>query len=425
MIEHQETKGLTLPAETHGNGKPAVYPLPTAPRRRRRGWGWVWLLVLGGLGYGAFRYYQNAEQVKAAKDAAQAARLANRSESVAAAVVRTGDMPVYLRGLGTVTAYNTDNIKTRVDGPIVVVDFKEGQHVEQGQLLVEIDPRTYQAALDQAEGQLARDQAQLNDAKVNLARYEALWDAGVIAKQQLDTQGAQVGQFEGTIEADKAAIDNAKLNLQLHEDHRSHHRTHRPAPGGCRQYRPRHRSDAYGRDHPDAADRGALHHSRRQSAAGAGQAARRSEPAGRRLRPRRPGQNRHRHRSTVDNQIDPTTGTSRLKAVFSNENEVLFPKQFVNCRLLLDIKHGVVIVPAAAIQRGPQGAYVWIVGSDGTATMRTVTLGITEGGNAADHQRSGAGRPGRNRRAGQTAGRQQGRPSGPRRRQPRRQAPNA
>ena len=215
MIEHQETKGLTLPAETHGNGKPAVHPLPPAPRRRRRGWGWVWLLVLGGLGYGAFRYYQNAEQVKAAKDAAQAARLANRSESVAAAVVRTGDMPVYLRGLGTVTAYNTDNIKTRVDGPIVVVDFKEGQHVEQGQLLVQIDPRTYQAALDQAEGQLARDQAQLNDAQVNLKRYDALWNAGVIAKQQYDTQGAQVGQFEGTIEADKAAIESAKLNLQF------------------------------------------------------------------------------------------------------------------------------------------------------------------------------------------------------------------
>ncbi len=381
MIEHQETKGLTLPAETHGNGKPALHPLPPAPRRRRRGWGWVWLLVLGGLGYGAFRYYQNAEQVKAAKDADQAARLANRSESVAAAVVRTGDMPVYLRGLGTVTAYNTDNIKTRVDGPIVVVDFKEGQHVEQGQLLVQIDPRTYQAALDQAEGQLARDQAQLNDAQVNLKRYDALWNAGVIAKQQYDTQGAQVGQFEGTIEADKAAIESAKLNLQFTK-------ITAPIAGriGLRQV-----------------DVGNIVHATDQTPMAV---ITQMQPiavlftipadqlpqvlvklrAGAHL----PVEAYDRADQvkiatgtleTVDNQIDPNTGTSRLKAVFSNENEVLFPQQFVNCRLLLEIKHGVVIVPVAAVQRGPQGAYVWIVGSDGTASMRTVTLGISEGGN--------------------------------------------
>ena len=381
MIEHQETKGLTLPAETHGNGKPAVHPLPPAPRRRRRGWGWVWLLVLGGLGYGAFRYYQNAEQVKAAKDAAQAARLANRSESVAAAVVRTGDMPVYLRGLGTVTAYNTDNIKTRVDGPIVVVDFKEGQHVEQGQLLVQIDPRTYQAALDQAEGQLARDQAQLNDAQVNLKRYEALWNAGVIAKQQYDTQGAQVGQFEGTIEADKAAIESAKLNLQFTK-------ITAPIAGriGLRQV-----------------DVGNIVHATDQTPMAV---ITQMQPiavlftipadqlpqvlAKLRVGAHLPVEAYDRADQvkiatgtleTVDNQIDPNTGTSRLKAVFSNENEVLFPQQFVNCRLLLDIKHGVVIVPVAAVQRGPQGAYVWIVGSDGTASMRTVTLGISEGGN--------------------------------------------
>ena len=381
MIEHQETKGLTLPAETHGNGKPAVHPLPPAPRRRRRGWGWVWLLVLGGLGYGAFRYYQNAEQVKAAKDAAQAARLANRSESVAAAVVRTGDMPVYLRGLGTVTAYNTDNIKTRVDGPIVVVDFKEGQHVEQGQLLVQIDPRTYQAALDQAEGQLARDQAQLNDAQVNLKRYDALWNAGVIAKQQYDTQGAQVGQFEGTIEADKAAIESAKLNLQFTK-------ITAPIAGriGLRQV-----------------DVGNIVHATDQTPMAV---ITQMQPiavlftipadqlpqvlAKLRAGAHLPVEAYDRADQvkiatgtleTVDNQIDPNTGTSRLKAVFSNENEVLFPQQFVNCRLLLDIKHGVVIVPVAAVQRGPQGAYVWIVGSDGTASMRTVTLGISEGGN--------------------------------------------
>jgi membrane fusion protein, multidrug efflux system len=379
MIEHQETKGLTLHAEAYGNGKPAGHPRPTAPRRR--GWGWVWLLVIGGLGYGAFRYYQNAEQVKAAKDAAQAARLANRSESVAAAVVRTGDMPVYLRGLGTVTAYNTVNVKTRVDGPIVVVDFKEGQHVEQGQLLIQIDPRTFQAALDQAEGQLARDQAQLNDAQVNLKRYDALWNAGVIAKQQYDTQGAQVGQFEGTIEADKAAIESARLNLQFTK-------ITAPIAGriGLRQV-----------------DVGNIVHATDQTPMAV---ITQMQPiavlftipadqlpqvlAKLRVGAHLPVEAYDRADQvkiatgtleTVDNQIDPNTGTSRLKAVFSNENEVLFPQQFVNCRLLLDIKHGVVIIPVAAVQRGPQGAYVWIVGSDGTAAMRTVTLGISEGGN--------------------------------------------
>jgi membrane fusion protein, multidrug efflux system len=381
MIEHKETKSLTLPTEEYSNGKPGVRaPLPSTPRRRR-GWGFVWLLVFGGLGYGGFRYYQNAERAKAAQDAAQAARLANHSESVASAQAHLGDMPIYLRGLGTVTAYNTVNVKTRVDGPIVAVNFKEGQHVTNGELLIEIDPRTYQAALDQAEGQLARDQAQLNDAQVNLKRYQALWDAGVIAKQQFDTQGAQVGQFQGTIEADKAAIETARLNLGFTK-------ITAPMAGriGLRQV------DVGNIVHATDQTPMAVITQMQPIAVLFTIPADQLQPVLAKLRAgaHLPVEAYDRGDQfkiatgtleTVDNQIDPTTGTSRLKAVFSNENEVLFPEQFVNCRLLLEVKHGVVIVPAAAVQRGPQGTYVWMILPNGTVAMRTVTLGTSEGGN--------------------------------------------
>src|SRR5262249_14940994 len=152
--------------------------------RRRRGMGLLWLLLLAALGYAGFRYYQASEQKKAAAEAAQAQRLAHRPVTVAATKAQRGDIPIYLRGLGTVTAFNTDNVKSRADGPLVAVNYKEGQFVQKDEVLVEVDPRPYQVALEQAQGNLARDEAQLNDAKVNLARYQKLWDEGVIAKQQ-------------------------------------------------------------------------------------------------------------------------------------------------------------------------------------------------------------------------------------------------
>lgn len=362
------------------NGRPRPPAGPTHSRRRRRPWGLLWLLVLGGLGYGGWRYYQKTEQARAAEEAAQNARLANRAVSVAATTARVGDIPIYLRGLGTVTAYNTVNVKTRVDGPIVVVDFKEGQHVEAGQLLVQIDPRTYQAAVDQAEGQLARDQAQLNDSQVNLKRYQELWKDGVIAKQQLDTQGAQVGQFEGTIEADKAAIENARLNLQFTK-------ITAPIAGriGLRQV------DVGNIVHAGDQNPMAVITQMQPIAVLFTIPADQLQPVLAKLRAGatlpvdaydRADQVKITSGTleTVDNQIDPTTGTSRLKAVFANTNEVLFPQQFVNCRLLLEVRHGVVTIPSPVVQRGPQGSYVWIIQKDGTAAMRTVTLGAAEGG---------------------------------------------
>ena len=359
---------------------PARKMLPEAPHRTsRKRRGWVWLLALAVLGYAGYRFYENHRRQQQTAAAAQERRQANQSVSVAAARARRGDLPVYLRGLGTVTAYNTVNVKPRVDGPIVKVNFQEGQHVKEGESLVQIDPRPYQAALGQAEGNLARDQSQLHDAQVNLARDQSLWQAQVIPRQQLDTQAAQVGQFQGSIAADQAAIDAAKLNLTF---------TNVTAPIGGRiglrlvdignivhaadpnpllvitqtqpiaviftipadslppvlaKLRDGAKLPVYAFDRADT----------KQIASGT--------------------------LETVDNQIDTATGTSRLKAIFQNDDEALFPNQFVNCRLLLETKQGVVLIPAAAVQRGPQGAYVYVVRPDQTVTMRTITTGMSEG----------------------------------------------
>ncbi|HEY2019071.1 MAG TPA: MdtA/MuxA family multidrug efflux RND transporter periplasmic adaptor subunit [Bryobacteraceae bacterium] len=378
------SNGGPPPVETKSLGPgPEIKALPPAPANastpRRRFRGLLWLLLLGAAGFIGFRYYQDSEKKKAAAAQEQEAREAHRAISVSATQARRGDIPVIQRGLGTVTAFNTVNVKSRVDGPLVAVNFTEGQFVNKGDVLVEIDPRTFQALVDQAQGQLARDQAQINDARVNLARYQKLWDEQVIAKQQLDTQAASVGQFQGAIEADQAAIETAKLNLGFTK-------VTAPISGriGLRLVdvgNMVHASDANplvvitqmqpisviftipadslqpvlaklraGAKLPvDAYDR-----------------AERVKIAGGTL-------------ETVDNQIDQTTGTSRLKAIFPNQDNALFPNQFVNCRLLLDTKRGVIIVPAAAIQRGPQGAYVYLVKPDKTVTMRAVTLGISEG----------------------------------------------
>lgn len=299
--------------------------------------------------------------------------------SVAVAKAEIRDLPVYLTGLGSVTAFNTVVVKSRLDGQLVTVAFKEGQHVNKGDLLAVIDPRPYEVALSQAEATLFKDQSALKDAKLNLARFEDLYkNGGVISRQQLDTQASQAGQLEGAVRADQAQVDNAKLQL-------TYTRIIAPVSGrvGLRQVdvgNMVHASDPNGllvltqlqpiavifalpEDNlPDVAKqmrKGAL-------AVDAYSRDDKTKLASGKL-------------LTIDNQIDPTTGTGKLKAVFTNEESVLWPNQFVNVRLLLETRKNNLVVPTPAIQRGPQGTYVFTVKPDKTVEMRPVNIAVTEG----------------------------------------------
>jgi multidrug efflux system membrane fusion protein len=301
---------------------------------------------------------------------------------VGVAPAKVQDVPIYLSGLGNVIGYNTVVVKSRIDGQLIEVPVREGQEVKQGQLLAVIDPRPYQVALSQAQANLYKDKSALQDAKLNAQRYADLAKEGVISKQQYDTQASMSGQFEGSVQGDQAAIDNAKLNLV-------YTRITAPISGrvGLRQVDPGnmvHASDANGmfvitQLEPIAVlftlpedQLPAVQNQMRKSALKVEALNRDSQTSldtGKLL--------------TIDNQIDPTTGTGKLKAVFDNKSRTLWPNQFVNVKLLLDVKKNAVVVPAAAIQRGPQGTYVYIAKSDKTAELRPVTVAYMSGDVAA------------------------------------------
>jgi multidrug efflux system membrane fusion protein len=298
---------------------------------------------------------------------------------VAIAKVETRDLPVFLNGLGSVEAFNTVVVKSRLDGQLVKVAFREGQQVKQGDLLAVIDPRPYEVQLSQAEATLYKDQSALKDAKVNLVRFQDLYqNGGVISKQQLDTQTSLVGQLEGAVRADQAQIDNVKLNL-------TYTRIVAPVSGrvGLRLVdigNMVHASDANGllvltQLHPiaviftlpeDNLSTVAQHMRKGPLQVDAYSRDDQTKLATGQL-------------LTIDNQIDPTTGTGKLKAIFQNTEQALWPNQFVNCHLLLEIRKNSTVVPAAAIQRGPQGTYVFVMKPDKTADMRYVTLSLTVG----------------------------------------------
>ena len=375
-----QTNSLDLPEPGSGSAS------ATAPSKSR--W-WLWVLAIGVIALGGWYYYSAKNSSQAADPAATAAAGKGKGSSgagglvvpVVVATAQRGDLPVYFNGLGTVTAFNTVTVRSRVDGQLASVAFKEGQFVHEGDLLAQIDPRPFQVQLEQAQGQLAKDQAQRKDAEVNLERFKLLFKEGVIPQQQLDTQAALVGQFDGAITSDQSQIDNAKLQL-------TYSRITAPISGriGLRlvdvgnivhatdvngllvitQLQPisvifslpqdqlpevnaKLRSgvqlvvDAYDRDDTAKIASGKL--------------------------------------VTIDNQIDPTTGTYKLKSIFANTDNALFPNQFVNTHLLVDIKHNLVIVPTAAIQRGPQGTYVYAAGPDNTAKIKVVTIAQTTGDN--------------------------------------------
>lgn len=303
---------------------------------------------------------------------------------VSVAKADTQDMPIFLTGLGAVDAFNTVSIKSRIDGQLIRVAIREGQEVTQGQLLAEIDPRPYQVQLQQAEATLFKDQAALKDARLNLVRFEDLFkSAGVISKQQLDTQESTVNQLDGAVRADQAQIDNVKLQL-------AYTRITAPVSGrvGLRQVdvgNMVHASDPNGMlvltqlqpiavifSLPEDQLPSVAQHMRNTtlSVDAYSRDDRTLLATGKLL--------------TIDNQIDATTGTGKLKAVFENRDRSLWPNQFVNVRLLLETKKKSIVVPVAAIQRGPQGAYVFVMNPDKTTVeLRMVKIAFTEGNLAA------------------------------------------
>src|SRR5580700_10735104 len=298
--------------------------------------------------------------------------------SVAVAKVQQQDMPVYLVGLGSVTAFYTANIKSRVDGQIMRVNFQEGQTVKQGDLLIVIDPRPFQVQLEQMQAQIFKDQATLRDAKLNLERYTTLIPSGSIAQQQVDTQKSLVDQLDGQVRTDEAQINNAKLQIvycnitapftgrvglrQVDPGNIVHAADTNPMliltqlqPIGVIFTLPEDQLptvsqhmrnstllvEAYSRDNQTKLATGKL--------------------------------------QTIDNQIDQTTGTAKLKAVFDNKDNQLWPNQFVNANLLLETRKKSTVLPTAAILRGPQGAFVYLVKADKTVEARTVTVSVSQG----------------------------------------------
>jgi len=301
-----------------------------------------------------------------------------RAVSVSVAQVQRQDVPVYLSGLGSVTAFNTANIKSRVDGQIMKVNFREGQDVREGDLLIEIDSRPYEVQLEQMQAQLFKDQASLRDAKLNLDRYTALIPSGSIAQQQVDTQKATVDQLEGTVRNDQAQIDSAKLNIVY-----CHIRAPFSGRVGLRQVDPGnivHASDT----NPmliltqlqpiaviftlpeDVLQSVATRMRKSTLEVDAFSRDDQTKLASGKL-------------LTIDNQIDPTTGTAKLKAVFDNKDSKLWPNQFVNADLLLETRKNSTVVPTAAVLRGPQGTFVYTVNSDKTVQDHLVTIALTQG----------------------------------------------
>ena len=364
-----DTSTLSKPAEP-----PRTTRQQTIEKPRRHTWAWI-IGILVVLGFGFFLYHQHeaAEEAAKAKENNQ-----QKAIPVTTGTASKGDMGIYVEALGTVTPVYTVTITSRVQGQIMEVHYREGQMVKKGDPLLDIDPRPYEAALTQAQGQLAHDTANLAESKIDLDRYQTALSRNAIAQQQVYDQEQMVKQNEGTVQNDQGLVDNAKVNLVYCHitspiDGRVGLRL--VDPGNIvqansttalvvvtqiqpitvifnvaedylgqieQQLRRGHkmRVDALDRTDSKVIATGSL--------------------------------------LTLDNQVDTTTGTVKLRAQFDNKDGALFPNQFVNAKLLVDTQHNVTLVPTPAIQRNSQQAFVYVIASGDVANVKNVTVGATD-----------------------------------------------
>ncbi len=376
--------------------KPAVPPeYPAVTSRPKRRWVWIVFIVLVVIALAFWLHRRHQAQLaeagaggasaSAPGGAARGGRggggrfAANQAQAVSVAKVTTGDMPVTINALGTVTPLATVTVRTQIAGTLIDVAFREGQMVKKGDFLAQVDPRPYQIQLQNAQGALARDQALLDQARRDLARFEVLIKQDSIAQQQLDDQVFLVKQYEGTVRTDQASIDTAKLDLVY---------AHITAPVtgriGLRQVDPGNyvqTSDTNGvvvitqlqpmsvlftlaEDNLPAVLK-RVHTGAQLSVTAYDRSGTTALQGG--------------YLDTLDNQIDTTTGTVKLRAMFDNKDGMLFPNQFVTTKLLVDTLHDAVIVPSSSVQTGSIGQFVYVVKPDNTVTVRVVKVGPIDG----------------------------------------------
>jgi multidrug efflux system membrane fusion protein len=353
------------------------------PPGKRKSYGWLWLAIVVLVGVGVYYFRSHASSAKAASGSAQSpgggSGRGPGEIPVDAVRARKGDIGVYDTGLGSVTPIYTVTVKSQISGYLMQVLYKEGQTVGKGDLLAEIDPRPYQVMLEQAQAGLARDEANLENAKVDLTRYQTLAPLKAIPEQQLATQVATVKQDQAIIQTDQAQIDIAKLDLVY---------CHITAPiagrVGLRLVDPGNyvtANDATGLVvitqvqpisviFPLGEDQLPLIMERMRAGARL-----KVEAYDREMKTKLA----QGWLETLDNQIDPTTGTVKFRANFDNREGSLFPNQFVNARLLVEEKQGVTLIPTATVQRNSQATYIYLVKPDSSVTVRTIAIGTTEG----------------------------------------------
>jgi membrane fusion protein, multidrug efflux system len=380
-IATSDSPSTTTTAAPSTRTSPPPKPQRTEAPQAHRSYLWVWIVVILVLAIGGLTYYR--KQQAAAQAAKAKAAAANRSVPITTATVRQGPIGVYINALGTVTPVYTATITSRVDGQIVSVNYREGQMVRKGDVLIQVDPRPYQAALTQAQGTLAHDEALLSESRIDLDRYQLAFNRNAIAKQQLDDQTQTVKQYEGSVKNDQGTVASATTNVDYATikapiDGRVGLRLLDPGnivtAGSTTplvvitQLQPITVIFSVAEDYLPQIQK-QMRVGNKMSVEAFDRAQQTKLSTGSLL--------------TLDNQVDTTTGTVKLKAIFPNQDLMLFPNQFVNTRLLVDTEQNASLAPTAAIQRNAQGTFVYVIKPDQTAAMQNVTAGTTDGSVAA------------------------------------------